>query len=125
MRLLVDTHALIWFATADPNLSSLASSAIADPDNQVYVSVISRWEIILLRRKHRGLTLHEDVEQLIDRAFFERLGLAFDVPGRLAELPMIHTDPFDRMLVAQALSHDLVLVTADSQIPLYPVRTLW
>lgn len=61
----------------------------------------------------------------MSRARFEPLSLAFDVPNLLSALPRIHGDPFDRILVAQALHHDLTIVTSDGKIALYPVPTLW
>jgi PIN domain nuclease of toxin-antitoxin system len=123
--LLTDTHALIWFAADDHRLSRAARAALVDPQQEVFVSVVCYWEIEVKRLRSSEFSPPEPVRALMDRAGFRPLGMDFDVPVRLAGLPRVHGDPFDRMLVAQALHHGLTLVTGDRALRRYPVPTLW
>ena len=125
---MLDTHALIWWLAGDPSLSANAKAAIIDPENEVFVSAASAWEIAT---KYR-------IGKLPQAA-----ALALDVPGALAsqgfvELPITvlhgqtagglpgpHRDPFDRMLIAQATLAGLVLVSNDAVFDRYAVRRLW
>ena len=125
MNLLADTSALIWFAQRDRQLSAAARKAFLDPSNRMFVSVVSRWEIELKQRGRPGFLLPEPIDAFMARASFEALDLAFPVPALLSELPWIHKDPFDRILIAQALHHELTLVTSDAAMARYPVPTLW
>jgi PIN domain nuclease of toxin-antitoxin system len=124
MALLLDTHVFVWLGWGDPRLSKRARDAILLEDEKVFVSVITRWELALKERRF-GPLMGVPFDLLMARASFEPLDLRFDVPSRIAALPDIHKDPFDRILVAQALSEGLTLVTADRQVRRYPVQTLW
>lgn len=123
--LLTDTHALIWFAADDRRLGRSARAALVDPMQEVFVSVVCYWEIEVKRIRSPEFAPPEPVRALMDRAGFRPLPLEFDVPARLSALPRFHGDPFDRLLVAQALHHGLTLVTGDAAIRRYPVETLW
>lgn len=125
MNLLLDTHVFIWFGAGDARLGRANLRTISDPDNRVFVSVVSRWEIELKRTRHAEFELPEPFDSAMARSGFLPLDLLFAVPSLLATLPDIHRDPFDRLLVAQALHHDLFLVTSDSMISRYPVNILW
>jgi len=125
VNLLVDTHVLIWFGKANRRLPKHVYAELVDPDNEIFVSVVSHWEIALKQQKNPDFQLDEPLDALLDRAAFKPIQLDFAVPHRLAELPDIHRDPFDRILVAQALHHDLALVSGDGLVQRYPVRTLW
>lgn len=125
MNLLADTNTLIWFAQNDRQLSADALEALMSSDHRVFISVVSRWEIELKQGRHPAFLLPEPIEPLMTRAGFEPLDLTFAVPALLPTLPWIHKYPYDRILVAQALHHDLTLVTSDEAISRYPVRTLW
>jgi len=124
MKLLIDTHVLIWMATGDKRLTRRAADTLSDPDQEVSVSVVSRWEIAL---KHRtpGFRMSVPFDRLLRQSGFQGLDLAFDTPSLIEDLPDIHRDPFDRILVAQALLHDLTLISGDRQVRRYPVPTLW
>jgi len=124
MKLLVDTHVLIWLATGDKRLTRRAAETLSDPDQEVFVSVVSRWEIALKQRT-ANFRLSLPFDRLLSQSGYKGLDLAFDTPSLLDDLPDIHRDPFDRILVAQALLHDLTLVSGDQQIRRYPVPTLW
>ena len=128
MRLLLDTCTFLWLATGAPELSTPARDAFVDPANAVYLSSVSAWEIALKHRLGR-LPLPEPPDRLVPR-LREAHGIA---PLDLAEaatltearLPSLHRDPFDRMLVCQAITEGLVIVTPDAAIQQYPVRCLW
>ncbi len=122
MRLLLDTHVLIWAASAPERLSARARGAIVDADERC-VSVVSAWEYEAKRAGHPGRTA-KPFDQLMVGDFLP-LDFAFAAFRHAASLPPIHADPFDRMLIAQAIEHDLTIITADKNIRRYPVATLW
>lgn len=125
MALLIDTHVFVWIATGDPRLSSRAIDSVMDPDRQVFLSVVSRWEVVLKQQRHPEFRLPQGFDKLMQASGFATLDLSFDVPGRLESLPPIHDDPFDRLLIAHAVHEQLTFVTADRNIRRYPVPTLW
>lgn len=128
MQLLLDTCAFLWLQEDAPQLSSVARSAILNPENEVFLSAISVWEIA---RKHAAgaLKLHARPEVLIpavrEASGIQSLPLTEEDSLRAEKLPMIHKDPFDRMLIAQALVRGMVIVTSDRQFADYPIRVLW
>lgn len=124
MRLLLDTHALIW-AAADPDrLSGRAAEAIADPGNDVHVSAVSAWEVAIKRA--RGRLRFPDVDTGLLRTLrFAGLPIALEHAVEVGRLPVHHRDPFDRMLVAQARTDDLTLVTRDRLLEPYDVALWW
>jgi PIN domain nuclease of toxin-antitoxin system len=128
VRLLLDTHTLLWWLFDDPKLSSAARSAIAAPSNQIMVSVASAWEITT---KHRLGRLPEagDVAvrlpHYVRRARFTVLHISLDHAMAAGALPGPHKDPFDRMLVAQARIEDLAVATADRVFRDYGVAMIW
>jgi len=128
MRLLLDTCTFLWIVGGAKELSSRARSAFADPANEVFLSAASAWEIAV---KHRlgKLPLPAAPAEFVpaQRAAhgIEPLAVEEESALHIAKLPDLHRDPFDRMLVAQALVGGLVLVTPDDTIRRYPVRILW
>ena len=128
MRLLLDTCTFLWIVGGAKELSSRAREAFADPANEVFLSAASAWEIAV---KHRlgKLPLPAAPDEFVpaQRAAhgIEPLAVEEESALHVAKLPDLHRDPFDRMLVAQALVGGLVLVTPDDPIRQYPVRTLW
>ena len=118
MRLLLDTHILIW-AAAD-RLDPATSSLITDEADAVFVSAATVWEIEIKRATGK-LTAPGDVEALVDESGFERLSIDFRHAREAARLPRVHNDPFDRLLIAQARIEGMTLATADSVIPRYEV----
>jgi PIN domain nuclease of toxin-antitoxin system len=120
MRLLLDTHVLLWWLANNPRLSAYARTVIADSDNQVFVSAVSSWEIEI-KRAIGKLEAPEDLLGAIAASDFERLDIKIEHSLRLRELPLHHNDPFDRMLIAQALYEDLTLLSGDKKIALYEV----
>ncbi len=121
MRLLLDTHVAIWWLSGDGRLSAATRQAIADVPN-AFLSVVSLWEILIKQDTGRIDLPAGFVDALRDD--FIELGLTFDhaVAGRA--LPLLHRDPFDRMLVAQARVEGLTIVTADRMLSEYGVPVL-
>ena len=123
MRLLLDTHVLLWAVAASRRLPKAVRSLIEDPENEVFFSAASLWEIAIKSTLKRS-DFRIDVEAF--NAALPDTGLA-ELPIRsshavaVAKLPPVHRDPFDRMLVAQALSEPLVLITNDAVVARYPV----
>lgn len=128
MKLLLDTHTFLWGAAGDERLSRRAARAISDPRNDVLFSVVSAWEIVLKATAGK-LNLPESPERYIpsrlEQMAFRPLPLALAHTLRLTDLPDIHRDPFDRLLVAQALVEELALVSGDPILRRYPVKVVW
>lgn len=122
-RLLLDTHTVLWALAEPERLSEPTRSAIEDARNEVFVSVVSGWEIAI-KRAHGKLQAPDDIEAGIAAQGFEPLLITFHHAERAGALPPHHRDPFDRMLIAQAQAEGLTLVTRDTRIPLYGVRTM-
>jgi len=123
VNLLLDTHTLLWWLDGNPTLSEKARTAIADGGNPVFLSAVVIWEI-RIKQGLGKLTLPPDFREVLDRQPFENLPITAEHAHRVAELPSHHRDPFDRMLVAQATSERFTIVTRDSDIARYRVRTL-
>ncbi|PYV15012.1 MAG: PIN domain nuclease [Acidobacteria bacterium] len=123
MRLLLDTHALLWWLGANPTLSAKAHAAIAAPDSDVYVSAVTAWEIVIKKRLGK-LKAPPALDREVAAHQFEPLPVTLAHALAVERLPDHHEDPFDRMLVAQAIVEDLVLITRDPNIRKYPVRII-
>lgn len=123
MRLLLDTHVLVWSLLRPELLSQTAAEAIEDGTSEIYVSVVSAWEIEIKRAKGK-LPLPETLSAALDRLQYRSLPVTLRQVLAVESLPRHHGDPFDRMLIAQAQLEDLTLVTSDRQIRHYPVATL-
>lgn len=122
MRLLLDTHLLLWAAGTPKRLSTSTRKAIESPDNSLFFSVASLWEIVIKRGLDRAdfrVDAHLLRRGLLDNGYAE---LAITGAHALAveSLPPIHKDPFDRLLVAQATAEGMTLLTADASVALYP-----
>lgn len=124
MNLLLDTHVYLWWLVDDPRIGACARESIAEPRWQVHVSAATVWEIAIKSALGR-LTLDgtEAVSELEPNAFLE-LPIRAEHAARAGALPAIHSDPFDRMLIAQAQSERLTLVTADRRFIEYDVAVL-
>ncbi|HEX6098178.1 MAG TPA: type II toxin-antitoxin system VapC family toxin [Thermoanaerobaculia bacterium] len=127
MRLLLDTHAFLWYITNDSRLPRRAYDAIRDKSNQAYVSVVSVWEA-LIKHQIGKLELPAPADEYLnERRSAHRIAnlpLELGAVGRLLTLPSHHRDPFDRMLICQALEHELTIVTVDAHFARYPVPRL-
>jgi PIN domain nuclease of toxin-antitoxin system len=127
MKYLLDTHTLIWFAAEDARVPPSITDVIARDPTITCVSVASLWEIAI-KLSTGKLELDGGLENLLDgmkRNRLESLPIAPSHLVQVSRLPFHHRDPFDRMLVAQALADDLTLISADSQLDAYGVRRLW
>lgn len=123
-RLLVDTHALLWWLTDDPALSAVARAAIADGASEPLISAASIWEIAIKQSLGR-LTAPDDLPETILSEGFTVLAVDAEHAWRVRQLPLHHRDPFDRLLVAQALTQQIPIVTADAQFDAYGVQVRW
>lgn len=123
MQLLLDTHTLIWWLTNNPTLAVQAKKAIADPDNLVFVSAASAWEIAI--KKSLGkLQAPDDLAAQIKAKNFIPLAISIEHAVMVEQLPTHHQDPFDRILIAQGMYEQLVIVTRDRKFDLYKVNTI-
>lgn len=118
MKILLDTHLVLWWCADHPSLSERARTLIMDPGNMVFVSAVSLWEI-WLKVSLGKIRLPADFEVRLAAEQFENLPLTPAQARQVALLPWHHRDPFDRMLVAQALQENLVLLTVDDIIGRY------
>jgi len=121
MRLLLDTHALLWWLADDPQLGERARDQIADPANTVVVSSASLWEIVIKQRLGKLQVDIAAIEKEVAQQGMVRLGLEADHLIELSSMAVHHRDPFDQMLVAQARAEDMPLLTADTRIAAYSV----
>jgi PIN domain nuclease of toxin-antitoxin system len=127
MKLLLDTHVFLWYITADPKLPATFLAASQDPSNEVYLSVASVWEAVIKYQLGKLPLPAPPAEYLPkQREAHGIVGLAIDEGAMsfLAGLQPLHRDPFDRLLVAQALQHELTIATVDPDVGAYPVPLL-
>jgi PIN domain nuclease of toxin-antitoxin system len=123
-RLLVDTHALLWWLADDSRLSPVARRAIAARENEVLVSAASLWEIAI-KRSLGKLRAPDSLPDIVSKEGFSYLAVTPWHAWRAGALPPHHTDPFDRLLAAQALGEGIPLVTGDSSFGPYGVGVMW
>jgi PIN domain nuclease of toxin-antitoxin system len=123
MKLLLDTHAFLWWDSSDVLLPAPLRTAIASPRNQVFVSAATVWEITIKRASGK-LIFGQAVGITIDEHGFLPLPITIEHAEWAGGLPQLHRDPFDRLLVAQAHLEGLILVTVDEQILRYQVPHL-
>jgi PIN domain nuclease of toxin-antitoxin system len=128
MNILLDTCTFLWIITGSDDLSTTAREAFAEPANEIYLSAASCWEISVKWSLGR-LPLPKSPAQFIpeqrEKHLISPLAIAEEATFHLPKLPHHHRDPFDRILICQAIEHSLVLLTPDNLITQYPVRTLW
>lgn len=131
MGLLLDTAALLWLFAIPEKLSPRLREELAAADTQVAVSIVSLWEVLIKLGKGK-LELDTQgqsaLDFLLEQCGLHQIDILSVAPGSLAaleKLPPIHKDPFDRLLICQAIEHGLTLVTPDNHIRRYPIRTLW
>ena len=122
-RLLLDTQALLWWLADDPSLGLKARQLIENENNEVYVSAASAWEISI-KKSIGKLKAPDDLDGVIDAEGFEKLPVTFFHGERAGELPAIHRDPFDRMLIAQAQAEGLDIVSSDGVLVRYGVKVI-
>ncbi len=128
MRVLLDTHAFLWALTDNRRLSRKARDLFAASTNEVLLSVESIWEILFKAQSGRLPFPHPAgpfLKSELRRTSIELLPILISHVLRLESLPEHHRDPFDRILLAQAIEEDIAIVSADSRFRLYPVQVLW
>jgi PIN domain nuclease of toxin-antitoxin system len=124
----LDTCTFLWIIDGSSELSEVARVEFSDPANEILMSSVSAWEIAVkhkLGRLELSLPPREYVPKQRAKHGIASLGLEEEAALQVDRLPSIHRDPFDRMLVAQAIYHGLILLTPDPEIEKYPVRVLW
>ena len=123
MRVLLDTHVLLWWLADDDCLSPQERQEISEPHNMVYVSAASIWEIAI-KRKLGKLEIPDSWFEAIAEEPFRRLPITWEHAVHAGSLPEVHRDPFDRLLIAQALDEDLTVLTRDKIFGRYGVSVL-
>jgi PIN domain nuclease of toxin-antitoxin system len=127
MKYLLDTHAVLWFAENSDKLSGKANKAIQDENSEVFVSIVSAWEVAIKLGTNK-LKLQGGLPEfyrMIDRNGFITLPVEREYLLRLKDLPEHHKDPFDRMLIATAIVEDMTVITIDANIRRYDLPWLW
>ena len=122
MNILLDTHIALWAITDDPKLSITARNTLLDSNTRLYVSVASLWEIGIKHRKHpKNMPISSvDAQTYFEQSGFELLNINAQHVLKESTLSSIHNDPFDRILIAQAISEPMYLMTHDATILKYP-----
>jgi len=127
-RLLLDTHVFLWWVADDPNLTAMARQAIADAHNECCLSLASCWEMAI-KSSLGKLRLAKPVGRFVTEQLaangFTLLNIELRHAVKIEKLPFHHRDPFDRLLIAQAITEKLIMVTADSVFTNYGVNILW
>lgn len=128
MRLLLDTHACLWFIMGSPNLSARARALIEDEANESFLSVASLWEMAI-KMSLGKLSLSAPLDALIPQQLglngIELLGIQVAHAAAVSTPPFHHRDPFDRLLIAQAVVEDMPVISADAAFDMYTVKRLW
>ncbi|RPD86142.1 type II toxin-antitoxin system VapC family toxin [Neisseria weixii] len=122
-KILLDTHVVIWWLLDSPELGQKSRNIVQNPDNQIFVSAATIWELSIKISKGL-LELPEEIFEAIEEEDFEQLPIKWFHGKQAGILPVIHKDPFDRVLIAQAQAEGLELMTADGEIPKYGIATI-
>lgn len=127
MRAIADTHVLVWWLNRDPHLSAIAQKFISSSANEVFISAATAWELSIKNRsgKLKVQELLDKFEDAMDEQGFSLLPISVDHALRAGSLPLHHSDPFDRMLVAQAQAEHVAIITADKAFDAYGIRRIW
>lgn len=128
MRLLLDTHTVLWFWWDDPRLSGSALETILNPTNQKFVSLATPWEVAIkvsLKKLDVGGPPGDIFQRYMPKSRFAWYPIRRRQVNVLATLPFHHKDPFDRMIVAQALAEGIPIVSADAQLDVYGITRIW
>ncbi len=123
MNVLLDTHAFLWWLDDNSIMSGKARKAISNPDNLVFVSAASVWEI-RIKEALGKITIPKNFQAVLEEQPFEMLAITVDHAHALGMLPMIHRDPFDRMLIAQARIEKLTIITHDGLFKKYHIPVI-
>jgi len=124
---LLDTHTLIWFIEGDENLSDIARKSIERRNITNYVSIASLWEIAIkvnIGRLEIKVPFHQIREKIFENGF-QILPISFDDTLIISSLPLFHRDPFDRIIVAQAMANNLTIISRDGYLKAYNIKQIW
>jgi PIN domain nuclease of toxin-antitoxin system len=128
MKILIDTQSIIWFAENNTLLSKTARAAIEDSENTCFVSMASFWEmsikINLGKLSINGLTLSEFMDEVVENDF-QTLDIQRPHILENERLPLFHRDPFDRLIIAQAIVNDMHIISSDDTFDVYPITRIW
>ncbi len=125
---LLDTHTFIWWVDDSPKLSLRAKEIIADMNNDCYFSLVSSWEIAIkcsINKMRLSLPVEKYIPQNMASNNFKQLPISFRHVSKVEILPLHHRDPFDRLLVAQAMTEQMVFISADTAFDRYEVKRIW
>jgi len=125
VRLLLDTHALLWWVMDDPRLSRIARTAIGEPENELFASAAAAYEIVYKQGLGRLRPLPDSLSRQLQREGISVLPISLEHALAAAALPRPHRDPWDRIMMAQALAENLIVVTIDRVFGDYGVSVLW
>lgn len=128
MKVLLDTHAFLWFITDDPKLSTTGKTTIADPKNDILISPASYWEVAIkvsIGKYPLNVSFESFITQGIDDNEFEILPIEPKHAAAITNLPLHHRDPFDRLIIAQAMVEQIQIVSGDEQFDAYPIQRIW
>ena len=128
MRFLLDTHTAFWYFEGSPDLSTIAKTMIDDSSNEIFVSIVSAWEIAIKRSMNRENTPLCSVAEFFDEVASSGFNLITLEPHHVRPvetLPYHHKDPFDRLLIATAIAEDMTFLSADENVAKYDVKCLW
>ena len=128
MKLLLDTHAFLWFVTSDSQLSATALALIADVDNELFLSPASYWEVAIkvsIGKYPLTVPFETFFTMAVEKNGIQILAVKIRHAAVLSALPMHHKDPFDRMIAAQALSESIPVVSTDAALDPYGITRLW
>ena len=125
MRLLLDTHAILWWVTDDPRLSRIAKAAISEPENELFASAAAAYEIVYKQGLGRLHPLPDNLSRQLQREGIVVLPISLDHAVTAASLPGPHRDPWDRIMMAQAQAEGLTVITVDRVFSQYGVPVLW
>ncbi len=116
MKYLLDTHIFLWSLDNNRRLKDSIKKILVDPGQVIYISVVSAWELSIKSKTNLGFKLRTSIKKAFNISKFEILPIFFEHALAVEKLPLIHKDPFDRILIAQALAENLTLVTSDKKI---------
>lgn len=129
MRMLLDTSSYLWFVTDDGRLKQNSRELIEDSDSEVFLSLASIWEMAIKSSLGRGLELPRPFPELIDDEIdkdrFRIVNITVLHIKRVSDLPPVHRDPFDRLLVAQSLADGLPIISSDRAFDMYDIERIW
>lgn len=128
MRLLLDTHTLLWLVSGDPKLSQVATDVLIDPNNELLISPATYWELAIkvsLGKYQLADPLADYIDEAMRLYSLTILPITAKHAEAVVQLPHHHKDPFDRMLIAQSLVEGVALVSADEAFDAYPVKRVW